>query len=373
MHTAWDRAGGQASATSRLLIFTEHLDATYYISFEMPLATASQSVPVAWRALSARSVEDAVKRSDLHDLLRQIVLQFPPTCVVLTRYALPHGPDILDFFKRLGIRCVYHLDDHLTKLPDSLGSEVLSRHNHPDVIGARATLIAEADVVYASTRRLAEALQAEFPKQKFVSGIYRAYVARDGLSPTRSAAMTIGYMGSRGHAEDLKLVVPAIAKMLTRHADKVRFELFGTIPFPNELEPFRDCVTHHKPSPDYFEFLLRLKSLRWDIGLAPLSAHTFNLCKAPTKFVEYTEAGIVTLASDVEVYREHLQPSGGPRNGQICADDDWCDRMEELIASPAVRERLLGTARQYCADNFSLQVLSAQVLSIVTSGEIDLA
>lgn len=360
----WDRTGGCAGATERIVCFTEHVNATYFISFDIPFAALERRRGMGWWTLGSPTVQRHLARSDISPLLRRISAEVRPTCVVLTRYALPAGREILRHFKEQGVRCVYHIDDDLLGLSESLGSDVLARHGQPAVIEERRALLASADVVYASTAPLRDVLAAQFPHQRFATGIYRAY---EPMATVERAArpVVIGYMGSKGHAKDLQLVVPAVARLLSEGGNAVRFELFGTIPFPDGLEPWRSSIRHHTATADYFQFRSQLAKLGWHIGLAPLVDNDFNRCKAPTKFVEYTEASITTVASGVDVYRPHLQPANSEATGGQCAGGDWYDTLRGIVADTAARRAMLSAARSYCSREFTLDRLAAQVESIV--------
>jgi hypothetical protein len=361
----WDRSGGERTASDRVLVFTEHVNATYFISFEIPFAEIARRRSFAWRAVASTSLARHLAAAPLQQLLDALVSDLRPTCVVLTRYALPSGPEILAYFQQRGVRTLYHIDDDLLGLSATLGADVLARHGQDDVVAARRALVRSADQVYASTRALVDVLRRQFPEQQFVSGIYRAYEPAVPATRRNASQVTLGYMGSRGHAEDLELVVPALARLLREQGERIRFELFGTIPFPAGLEAFRSRIAHHKATPDYFEFRRRLSELGWDIGLAPLANHSFNQCKAPTKFIEYTEAGVVTVASDVDVYRQHVASAATGEAALLCKEDAWYESLLRLVADAAQRVDLSRRARDCCAINFPLAGLAAQVERLV--------
>jgi hypothetical protein len=362
--TFWDRTGGCADAAERIVCFTEHVNATYFISFDIPFAALGRRRRIGWWTLGSTTVQRHLANSDISSLLCRISTEVRPTSLVLTRYALPAGRDILRHFQEQGVRCVYHIDDDLLGLSESLGAEILNRHGRPEVTEARRALLESADVVYASTAPLRDALAARFPHQRFATGMYRAYSPIATVAPA-ARPVVIGYMGSKGHARDLELVVPSIARLIGEAGCDVRFELFGTIPFPAELEPWRPSIRHYAATADYFQFRSQLSKLGWHIGLAPLVDNEFNRCKAPTKFIEYTEAGITTVASRVNVYAPHLQPVDSVASGGLCTGGDWYGTLRDLVADAEARKAMLFAARSYCSREFKLDRLAAQVESIV--------
>lgn len=96
--------------------------------------------------------------------------------VIFTRYGQPFGLDILKFFKAQNVPVIYHIDDNLLELPPSLGAEIQKRQGAKDVIDARRNLLAQCDLIYASTPHLAELLKSLFPMQHvLLENIFRTW------------------------------------------------------------------------------------------------------------------------------------------------------------------------------------------------------
>lgn len=351
--------GGNPGAL-RILIFTEYINATYYISFDIPLrqlyAEGRANVAVAsQKRVGASGPAEWNHWADL----------FQPDVVVMTRYGLPQGPAILDTFQQRGVPVVYHIDDDLLEVPDSLGAEIRQRQGADDVIQARHYLLANCDLIYASTKYLANTLQDRFPKQTIFHGIYASYLEQAIPSPKANTnnGPVVGYMGSKGHQEDLDLVVPALERLLEERAD-LCFEVFGSIRLPPTLERFGLRVRSRPLQKSYSEFLATLASLGWGIGLAPLVDSPFNRCKAPTKFIEYTACGIPVVASRLPVYGDVIPDGGG-----ILVDQDWYGAMVKYLDNHQYGHCALATARQYCLSMFAPKVLQQQLTDLFKSFE----
>lgn len=346
-------AHGNAGAPT-LLVFTEHFNATYTISFELPLKHLHAGGRVNFSAYSQNDVRRAGE-----GCWEAWIYRCRPATVVLTRYGRPDGVRILRYCQSRGIPVVYHIDDDLLDLPASLGQEVLQRHMAPEIVEARRAMLAGCDVIYASTARLAHVLQERFPGQKIFHGIYAPYVESRAQPPGADRALTIGYMGSRGHREDLALAVPAIERLLQERPE-LRFETFGTIEMPPELAAFGDRVRHHPGHTEYGDFLRHLARLDWHVGLAPLVDEPFNRCKAPTKFVEYTGAAIPTVASPT-VYADAIPAGAG-----TIVRSDWYTTLREVLDDPKGRADSLAAARAHCGSAYALDALARQVLHVTT-------
>jgi hypothetical protein len=160
---------------------------------------------------------------------------------------------------------------------------------------------------------------------------------------------TIGYMGSGSHITDVETILPVLIALLEKRPD-VRLEFFGTIKPPAELAIFGDRVSARVKADSYGDFIDRLKRLGWWVGLAPLTGSDFNKTKASTKWVEYTLAGIATLATSSDVY-------GKPHKAgalQLKPAEDYLAAMEALLDDAAQRESLIDASRNLLLDAYNL-------------------
>lgn len=340
----------------KVLIFTEHVNATYFISFDIPLKEIHRRGEVNFAVASQK-----LMKSKGPEALQSWHSSFRPDVVIMTRYGLPHGRAILDFFKKQGVPVIYHIDDNLLEIPHSLGAEIQKVQGAQEVIDERHYLLGKCDLIYASTPYLASHLLGLFPKQRVFHGMYAPYMAAhiaDATKPQRDYQV-VGYMGSKGHQEDLDLAVTAIARLLEERPS-LRFEVFGTIQMPGDLHRFGDRVKSHRVNQAYSGFLATLASLNWDVGLAPLVNESFNLCKAPTKFIEYAAASIPVVASDIAVYSRVI-----PEGGGTLVKDDWHTSITRLLDSAELRASTLETARAFCQAHFSEEALQQQVKQVL--------
>lgn len=349
--------GGNRQARN-VLIFTEHVNATYFISFDIPLRRLHAQGRVNFAVVSQQRVKarGAAACENWADAFR-------PDVVVMSRYGQPHAAEILAFFRRRGIPVIYHIDDDLLDVPESLGTEIRQRQGADSVVAARRHLIGHCDLVYASTVHLAGLLQQRFPAQRIVAGsIYAPYMG-DELGPVTRATRrgpVVGYMGSKGHQHDLDLAVPALIRLLEERPE-IEFEVFGTIQMPPQLVRFGNRVHSRSVQKSYRDFLATLAELGWDIGLAPLVDASFNRCKAPTKYIEYTAAGIPVIASDIHVYRDVMVGGGG---GVLASGDGWHEAITAWLDSPGKRQDALVAARDHCREAFALPVLERQLIGM---------
>ena len=347
--------GGNPSALN-VIILTEHINATYFISFDIPLRTLHKQGKVNFAVASQKHVATSPR-------WLESAAGFHPDVVIMTRYGESRGQDILANFRRRGIPVIYHIDDDLLEVPESLGAEIRKRQGADQVVETRRYLLQNCNLIYASTRVLAGLMQQRFPFQHVVHGIYASYMGEllTPSVPRSGPSQVIGYMGSKGHQHDLDLVVPTLERLLTERPE-LEFEVFGTIRMPPALERFGARVRSYSVQKSYTEFLVTLANMGWSIGLAPLQDEPFNHCKAPTKFIEYTACGIAVAASRIPVYEEAI-----PKNGGWLVDRDWYAPLAYLLDHPLQRENAVLTARNHCATKYEPKVLQKQILDIVNA------
>ncbi len=347
------------SARDRLLILADGPGATQVISFDLPLRSLRETghVEVAmvdessFNSLSPREAEQAVCRlMDAHN----------PTRVLASRFGAIGAHAIAEQCSRRNIKLVVHLDDNLFEVPESLGPAKYLKYNDQARLSRLRLLSERADLIYASTTELKVQLESLGIGTPIRAGdIYCALpVSTTPWKKCQSSMQTIGYMGTVGHAEDLASIVPAIIQVMTE-LPNTQFATFGSIKMPDlllEKFPERCIVTKSKGS--YEEFLNHFKDMHWSCGLAPLVNTRFNRCKANTKFVEYSIAGIPVVASASPVYNAII----GDSNGRLAnSNKEWAESIIEMLLHEASAEQYVRNAQRYLEENNSMQQLTQQV------------
>jgi hypothetical protein len=285
-----------------------------------------------------------------------------PDLLVLSRYTSPAGLDWIARAREAEIPVIFHIDDDLLAVPTSLGESKYKSYNDPDRLKALRQNIEAADLCYVSTEELGRRLKKHGVVAPIVAGEVYCSVSPDEVGALLPSATgpVIGYMGTGGHSADLAMILPAICETMER-VPSLNMELFGTIKMPPELLRFGTRVRHLPPVADYGEFRTALRSLGWWIGLAPLEDNPFNRCKADTKWVEYTLAGMAVVASDLPVYHRACAEGAG-----LLAQDasGWVNSILRLIHKPEERTSMIANAQQKLREHYSHLQLRQQVAAI---------
>lgn len=327
----------------RILVLVDEVAEPYFLSFHYVLLRLHNTESLAFFVLESAEVSHWTKQKSPEAFVEQVVADTQPTLVIFSGYGLPHGDVLPALFKAKNAAIVCQIDS-------------------PQ---AASQMIEQADLVYAATPYLGDRLSTQFPERTvFSSAQSTPYL--DFLISTQPSqeSLTIGYAGSKENQADLKAIASDIAKILTDYP-QVQFETVGTISMPEALASFKKRVHTHKAPADYAAFLNKLQQLNWAIGLLPLQDTESNRCKTPSKYLAYTACGIATAASDGIVYGQFETELETDRQILLTQPDQWYGNMQKLIDSEAQRTAIVTNAQTYCQQNFSLEMVEAQIKELI--------
>ena len=154
-----------------------------------------------------------------------------------------------------------------------------------------------------------------------------------------SDIVKIGYFsGSISHNENFELIKPAIKQLLTKYSN-VQLHIVGILDIPQDMKPFENQIVTH----DYVDWD-KLPALisDVDINLAPLVDSIFNRAKSEIKWIE---AALVKVPTDAIVDGE---------TGLLATDEEWFDKLEALVLSPELRQKIADAAYRAVLENCTL-------------------
>ena len=166
--------------------------------------------------------------------------------------------------------------------------------------------------------------------------------------PQQEDKIVIGWAGGYTHYDDLKLIAPAIKRVLKNNPNVI-FRVIGTLPdFLKGVKgvDFRTDAVHASMWPR------KLAELDFDIGLAPVVKRPFNLGKSNIKWQEYAMLEIPTIASDIGTYSSIRDGVDGILTNNDPAN--WRKAMEDLIRDEEKRRALGVAAKQRVLEEFNI-------------------
>ncbi|MFV2044528.1 MAG: hypothetical protein ACC700_15005 [Anaerolineales bacterium] len=269
--------------------------------------------------------------------------------VILDRLWRPDvRPDLaeklLETIRRNNVKVVYCVDDNLLDLPEERAD--WPKEHHLQVF---RLFLTEADKVVVTTEALRERLSS------FNSNIMVMYNALDErlllggrLPPVQpwigNTKTVIGYMGTRTHDEDLKIVLPALRTLWERYPEQVRFEVLGVLADTKSASMFSEIPVRFigppQPEAEYPLFMLWFTSrVKWDIAISPLRDSPVTRCKSHIKYLDYAAIGSAGIYSVSPAYTgsvKHMETGWLATNEH----EAWLEALERLFIDKPLRERL---------------------------------
>ncbi len=261
--------------------------------------------------------------------------------------SLPTWCDVAGALKKLyGSPVVYDCHDLLSGF-QAVAQEILERETE---------LFRLSDLVVFSAQHLMDRKVAEFPWLQNKAVIVRnavdfSHFAAEGRAacPARTAAKTIGYIGSLNHWFDATAVWEAASRR-----PEWNFVLIGRIEDQRVLALRKVKNVHLLGEVPYAE--LPKHVARFDVGLLPFLRNELTLATNPIKLYEYFSCGLpvvstrlpevelfgdlIYLADDPKTFAAQVERAAGETEGSlrerriaIARQESWESRADQLLAA----------------------------------------
>jgi glycosyltransferase involved in cell wall biosynthesis len=209
------------------------------------------------------------------------------------------------------------------------------------------------------TSRIIEAADMVFAGNDFLADYARQFNAAVDVVPTtidteqyvpgahseRREPLTIGWSGSITTMEHFKPFVPVLKRLKERLGERVRVELIGD---PTYREPDLGIVGRAWSAETEVEDLKR-----FDIGVMPLPDDEWSRGKCGLKGLQYMALAIPTVMSPVGVNSKIIADG---QNGLLASsDDEWVDKLTQLVESEDLRRRLGRAGRKTVEEAYSVE------------------
>lgn len=269
--------------------------------------------------------------------------------VVASRTALT--PASLTFQRLAAERrmlCVYETDDDVFSL-DPSNRPAMAVLGQPDVQANIRANLAAAHLVTTTTDHLASVLRehTDAPVAVLSNRVPRWLTERpapwdiygptgrlryDPMSDGRRP-LAIGYTGGASHVRDFGEIAKPLRAWLQKEGLRARFHCIG-LDVMARVETIRGRARHTPWDTDVPAYL---RSIGFDIGLAPLRDTEFARSKSPLKALEYGALGIPVVASNVEPYASYVRHG---ETGFLCGSPrEWREALDALL-DPKLRHRM---------------------------------
>lgn len=254
--------------------------------------------------------------------------------------------DLAKEVHRKGAKLIYWLDDNFAFL----------KYEGPQAAVYQESFNAflrYCDGLVVSTPELMKYFSNQKNLAHLPSALDEQLIARKLPTRISQKKITIGYMGTSTHDEDLRMVIPALQSIQEHLPGCVTFQIVGALNHEklktwDTLKSLPIQILEPLPfESEYQLFMLWFTgSVQWDLALAPLVDNEFNRYKSDIKFLDYTAAGAPGIFSHSYAYSGTVKPgeTGLLVNNTL---EDWTNAVQSLIDNPQLRLDLINNARDY--------------------------
>lgn len=352
----------------RLLVVADRFGRAQEAAFLEPLGRWREAGAAAVRVIEERAL-DALRADGGEDAVRAFLerqfLEVRPTALVLSRYAGRERLPLIGLADAYGLPLTVHLDEDLFEAPIALGAETYRRLRHPRRVHELFRLVEAADLVQVATPELGAVVSERFPGKSWIAthdviGPGPDLLPRGARAKTARDEIRIAFMGSQARAFDFELAAPALMS-LVRREPRARLYLLGEVGDTPVGRDFGDLATRLPLPADHAAARRQLADRDIDIGLCPLRASTFNDCRAPGDWADFTAAGVPVIAS---ANAAHTRLAGEDALA-LCADDGWGEVLGLLATAPERRSLLVEAARRVLERDHSAAAMERRVLDLL--------
>ena len=273
---------------------------------------------------------------------------------VFERQYHPVGVEAVKQIQAAGKIAVFETDDNCLAAPKQLMD---AQHFQAQSAISMKNLAAACNYILVSTEKLGQQIVEQYsgdkPVQLAVAPNIRVvnnkidYAIWNEMRTKHWRAhlgTRVLWAGGAAHGMLDARVFPEVVKHFVNRKAPVTFVLAGI--FIEALQNRHDLAKHVEvhgivPPSQYPAYV---SALSCDIGIAMLDDNEFNLGKSDLKWLEYTAAGLPTIASNVGPYNVSIYPD---ITGLLVQNtvSSWCDAIQKLIDEAELRRKLVIDAR----------------------------
>lgn len=263
--------------------------------------------------------------------------------VFIQREAFFLGPAFFEFLlSKIKTPFIFDFDDSIW-LPNV--SNANKKFNGLKNYGKTAKIIKYADMIFAGNNYLANYASEYNNNIKIIPTTIDTNEYINNCKTKNNDKVVIGWSGSITTIQHFEFALPFLKKIKSKYGNKIEIKVIG--------------------DGSYFNEELNVKGLPWlkedeiqelssmDIGIMPLPDDKWARGKCGLKGIQYMALEIPTIMSPVGVNTEIIKDGV---NGFLCSsNDEWEQRISQLIESPELRKEIGKKGRQTVIDYYSVE------------------
>ena len=265
------------------------------------------------------------------------------------RECFPFGPAFIEsHLRKLKRPIIYDFDDAIflpepTRLRNALRNPAKTTH-----------IVQLADTVVVSNEHLRGYAGAYNRNVVVIPTCVdtQVFAPRPPRERSPNAPIRLGWIGSHSTAKYLQQLRPALSELAARF--NIELVVVGA---GRDFEAPNLSVLNRAWSLE--SEVAEFQSL--DIGLYPLGDTVWELGKAGFKAIQYMAVGVPAVVSRVGVATDIIQD--GQNGFLVTTQNEWIERLSQLIAEPALRSRLGQAGRDTVVQSYSLEHNAPRLLA----------
>ncbi|MFD9223831.1 glycosyltransferase [Streptomyces sp. NPDC060064] len=271
------------------------------------------------------------------------VRESPDTVIVGQRVCNPEPSVTWQQLASEGRKLIFEIDDDLWNI-DATSPVAHTFFARPDIRANLQRNIEVAAAVTVTTEPLADIVRQWNPNVHIVPNAVPGWLLEHQPARRDDGTLTIGWGGSATHNMDFGEVSDQLRQFLKRNP-QTEFHCIGNdyarwMRIPQDRARFTPWV------PDVETFL---KTIDYQVGIAPLRPHVFNQSKSALKAIECGALGIPIVASAVRPYEDYVQH--GVTGYLVRRDHEWGQHLRALVNDPVMRAEMGAAGRQQAAQH----------------------
>jgi len=263
------------------------------------------------------------------------------------------------YAKERAIKTVYEIDDDLLNTPADFPGP-FAYYTKPDIREVIKSFLRKADAVTCSTTPLAKALQpyTEGRPIYVVENMldveeWEFTCAKRLCEAPKKDTVTIGWMASGSHVQDVPIVSEALERIMSEHPEVTLHFIgwvgFTTIPWAQKYANRVLCEEWQNAS------ILPEVMQNFDIGVAALTDNPYNSAKSNIKALQHWALGVPTVASPLLPYLDTIEDGKDGFLPQGNSPESWYQAFKMLVKSEPLRRQMGMAGRKKLLEKYDVR------------------
>lgn len=246
---------------------------------------------------------------------------------------------------------IIDIDDLMSEIPTyNQAAKILKKTSDRSKIGI--AILKEADAITTTCRFLAEKVKSTNPRTFILPNCVEPKMWEHERPMKSDGKVRVLWSGSSARFGDIMMMKETLFWLHDKYHDKVKLILTGTCPefaVPWVEQGFA-YVTQWAPIPDY---MMVMRHIAPDIGLAPLLPNDFNRSKSPLKYLDHAMMGAAGIYSRECTYDCVAEERTGLK---ASSPEEWQISLTRLIENPLLRSNIAAASRADVLDRFNIEI-----------------